>query len=135
MVASLGLRSLGPNWADAHRMRLAREEAASRGTVSSSPQQGQTRSVAEIAGPAVLGVMALIGLRMYTWMQSGQTWKAVLLALAALLALGVVGWLVARYKRGPYGGCDARPRADQGEDLAVGVRGAPGGDGGAFGAR
>ena len=100
VVASLGLRSLGPNWADAHRMRLAREEAASRGPAPSSPGPGQVRGGTEGVGLAVLGVMALIGLRMYTWMQSGQTWKAVLLALALLFALGLVGWLVARYKRG-----------------------------------
>ena len=99
VVASLGLRSLGPNWADAHRARVLRsQDVGPREPVSTGT--GQLRGGTEGVGLAVLGVMALIGLRMYTWMQSGQTWKAMLLALVVLFALGVVGWLVARFKRG-----------------------------------
>ena len=99
VVASLGLRSLGPNWADAHRMRLAREEAASRGPVPSSPGPGQLRGGTEGAGLAVLGLLALFGLQVYTWWQSGQVLRAVLVVLAALAVLGLAGWVVARYRR------------------------------------
>ncbi len=100
VVSSLGLRSLGPNWADAHRMRLAREEAASRAPASSSPGPGGVRGGTEGVGLIALGVMAAFALRVYTWWQSGQVLEAALLVVAALAALGLAGYVVARYRRG-----------------------------------
>ena len=48
---------------------------------------------------AILGVGALAALRGYFWMQSGETWKAILLGAGFLFGAAVAGWGWWRWKR------------------------------------
>ncbi|MYB84603.1 MAG: type IV secretion system DNA-binding domain-containing protein [Chloroflexi bacterium] len=95
VIARLRMRSLGPDWA-VHHQRLAHERPAPPPSAQQSVQAG-TPSSGEPIRMAVLGLPALVGLRAYTWVQAGETWKAVLMGIAVVAGLIAVGYLKARF--------------------------------------
>ncbi|MCY4449286.1 MAG: type IV secretion system DNA-binding domain-containing protein [Chloroflexi bacterium] len=95
VITRLRMRSAGVDWA-VHHQRLAHERPASSPPPSQSTQTG-TPSSAEPIRMAVLGLLALLGLRAYTWVQAGETWKAVLMGLAIVVGLIAVGYVKARF--------------------------------------
>ena len=97
VVARLLLRSLGPDWSQAHLEKAHRRPVEERRDPSYSYQTRplQTDGVTM----AVLGVAALAALRGYLWVQAGETWKAVLLGAGAILGLSAAAWLWHRWRR------------------------------------
>ncbi|MDE2883692.1 MAG: type IV secretion system DNA-binding domain-containing protein [Chloroflexota bacterium] len=95
VVSRLRMRSAGPDWA-VHHQSLAHERPTPPPPPPQSPQAGAPSS-AEPVRMAVLGLLALIGLRAFTWVQAGETWKAVLMGLAVVAALIAVGYVKARF--------------------------------------
>ncbi len=97
MVTRLMLRSLGPDWSQAHM-----EKAHGRPAYEppSKPAAGGA-GVPQMDGMtmAVLGVGALAAIQGYLWVRSGEAWKAVLLGAGAALGLAVGGWIWHRWKR------------------------------------
>ena len=97
VVARLMLRSLGPDWSQAHlekaHTRAVEERRDPSYTYQTKPLQTDGVTM------AVLGVAALAALKGYLWVQAGETWKAVLLGAGIALALGVGGWLWHRIKK------------------------------------
>ncbi len=95
VVARLMLRSLGPDWSQAHMEKAHKKPVPERYEPSYTYQTRplQTDGVTM----AVLGVAALLALRGYLWVQSGETWKAALMGVAAALAAG--GWLWHRFRK------------------------------------
>ena len=91
VVSRLLLRSLGPGWSR-HHMEMAHGQSASRFQPVSGPQSHQSRGPG--LGMVALGLGALAAYQGYTWVQAGEVWKTVLLALGAagLLALGSWAW-------------------------------------------
>ena len=97
IVARLLLRSLGPDWSQAHL-----EKAHARpGMEPRDPSYTYTTKPLQTDGVtmAILGVGALSALRGYFWMQDGETWKAVLLGAGSVLGIAVAGWAWWRWKR------------------------------------
>ncbi len=96
VVARLLLRSLGPDWSQAHmdkahrRPGMAPGEAAS--TYQTQPHQMDGMTM------AVLGIGALAVLKGYLWVQDGEIWKAALLGTGIALGLAVGGWAWHRWK-------------------------------------
>ncbi|MCY4447474.1 MAG: type IV secretory system conjugative DNA transfer family protein [Chloroflexi bacterium] len=95
VVSRVRMRSIGPDWA-VHHQRLAHERPAPPPSPTQSTQAG-TPSSGEPVRMAVLGLIALVGLRAYTWVQAGETWKAVLMGIAVVAALIAVGYVKARF--------------------------------------
>ena len=97
IVSRLMLRSLGPDWSQAHlekaHKRPVQEPRDS--TYSNQVQHHQS----DVSTMAVLGVAALIGLRGYLWVRAGETWKAALLGVGVAAALTVAGWAWWRIKQ------------------------------------
>ncbi len=97
VVARLLLRSLGPDWAEAHQdkghMRAVSEprESSYTGQARAHRTDGVTM--------AVLGAAALVALKGYLWVRDGESWKAVLMGAGIFLALGVGGWAWHRWKK------------------------------------
>ena len=96
VVTRLRMRSLGPDWA-VHHQRLAYERPAP--LPSQPPHSGQTGapSSAEPIRMAVLGLVALVGLRAYTWVQAGETLNAALMGIAFVAVLAAAGYVRARF--------------------------------------
>ena len=101
VVARLLLRSLGPDWSQAHQ-ELAYKPAVDLPRPAAAPASG---SQGTSGGPdglalAVLGVVGLVAFKGYDWVQSGEPLKAALLG-AGLLAATVAGaWAWRRWKGG-----------------------------------
>ena len=97
VVARLLLRSLGPDWSQAHQRRA--HEPAVRERNDSYQISESRRHRVEIAGMAALAMGGLAFFRGYQWWQAGEEWKAVALGAGLALALGVAGWGWARWQR------------------------------------
>ncbi len=97
IVARLLLRSLGPDWSQAHMDRAHKRPVVER---QDPPYTYQTRPL-QVDGitMAVLGIAALAAVKGYLWVQAGETWKAVLLGVGTALGLAVAGWAWHRWKR------------------------------------
>ena len=100
VMARLLLRSLGPDWSEAHLEKAHKRPAAGAAQSSYAPQAG-TPQAADGLGMAVLGTSAFIALKAYQWVQAGETWKATLLGLGVTAGLIVAGWVKARFFKDP----------------------------------
>ena len=97
IVARLLLRSLGPDWSQAHLAKALKRPDVER----RDPSYTYTTKPLQTDGVtmAILGVGALAALRGYFWIQDGETWKAVLLGAGVILGTVVAGWAWWRWKR------------------------------------
>ena len=97
IVARLLLRSLGPDWSQAHLAKALKRPDVER----RDPSYTYTTKPLQTDGVtmAILGVGALAALRGYFWMQSGETWKAILLGAGVLFGAALAGWGWWRWKR------------------------------------
>ena len=97
VVARLLLRSLGPDWSEAHmekaHKRPGMEPREPSYTYQTKPLQADGITL------AVLGVAALAVLKGYLWVQAGEAWKAALLGAGASLGLAAAGWAWHRWKK------------------------------------
>ena len=97
VVARLLLRSLGPDWSEAHmekaHKRPGMEPMEPAYTYQTKPLQTDGITM------AVLGVAALAALKGYLWVQAGETWKAALLGTGIALGLAVGGFAWHRWKK------------------------------------
>ena len=90
IVARLMLRSLGPDWSQAHLEKAHKRPVAEPrdSTYSNQVRHQQT----DVNAMVILGIAALVGLRGYLWLRDGETWKAVLLGVGMAAALTIAGW-------------------------------------------
>ena len=97
VVARLMLRSLGPDWSQAHmdkaHKRPGMEPREPAYTFQTKPLQMDGITM------AVLGIGALAALKGYLWVQDGEIWKAALLGVGTALGLAVGGWAWRRWKK------------------------------------
>ena len=97
VVARLLLRSLGPDWPQAHmdkaHKRPGMEPREPAYTFQTKPLQMDGITM------AVLGIGALAALKGYLWVQDGEIWKAALLGTGMALGLAVGGWAWHRWKK------------------------------------
>ena len=97
VVARLMLRSLGPDWSQAHmdkaHKRPGMEPREPAYTYQTKPLQMDGITM------AVLGIGALAALKGYLWVQDGEVWKAALLGTFTALGLAVGGWAWHRWKK------------------------------------
>ena len=97
VVARLLLRSLGPDWSQAHmdkaHKRPGMEPREPAYTFQTKPLQMDGITM------AVLGLGALAALKGYLWVQDGEIWKAALLGAGTALGLAVGGWAWRRWKK------------------------------------
>ena len=96
-MARLMLRSMGPDWSQAHMEKAHKRPVEDRRdpfyTYQTRPLQTDGVTM------AVLGVAALAALKGYLWVQAGETWKAALMGIGVAAALAAGGWLWHRWKR------------------------------------
>ena len=97
VVSRLMLRSLGPNWSQAHLERGHRRAVEERRDPSYTYQTGPLKL--DGVTMAALGVAAVGTLQGYLWVRDGETWKAVLLGLGTALGLAAAGWAWHRWKQ------------------------------------
>ena len=97
VVARLLLRSLGPDWSQAHQVR-AHKAAVPENREPSYTYQTKPLQLDGVT-MAVLGAGALAALRGYLWIQDGEYLKASLLAAGTAAALTVAGWGWWRWKQ------------------------------------
>ena len=90
VVARLMLRSLGPDWSQAHLEKAHKRPVSEPRDSTYSNQVRHHQS--DVTTMAVLGVAALVGLRGYLWVRAGETWKAALLGVGMAAVLTVAGW-------------------------------------------
>ena len=97
VLCRLLLRSLGPDWSQAHQARAHRQAVPENREPSYTYQ---TRPL-QLDGVtmAVLGVGALAALKGYLWVQDGEYLKASLLGAGSVLGLTVAGWGWWRWKQ------------------------------------
>ena len=97
VLARLLLRSLGPDWSQAHQQRAFKDPGYQR----PDPSYTYQTKPLQLDGVtmAVLGVGALIALRGYLWVQQGEILKTALLAAGSLLGITVAGWAWWRWKQ------------------------------------
>ena len=97
VVARLMLRSLGPDWSQAHmdkaHKRPGMEPREPAYTYQTKPLQMDGITM------AVLGIGALAALKGYLWVQDGEIWKAALLGIGTALGLAAGGWAWWRWKK------------------------------------
>ena len=93
VVARLLLRSLGPEWAQAHKRAVPDNRDPSY-TFHTRPLQVDGVTM------AVLGVGALAAVKGYLWVQDGEILKASLLGIGSVFGLTVAGWGWWRWKQG-----------------------------------
>jgi len=94
LVTQLLLRPLESDWSSRHIANIERASSAA----SSRTDQDRTQSPGTGSiSLAVLGGAALIALRGYTWIKTGETWKAVLLGIGSAAALAAAGWAWQRW--------------------------------------
>ena len=91
------LRSLGPDWSQAHpdkaHKRPGYEPRDPAYTFQTKPLQLDSVTM------AVLGIGALAALKGYLWVQDGEIWKAALLGTGTALGMAVGGWAWWRWKK------------------------------------
>ena len=97
VAARLMLRSLGPDWSQAH-MEKAHQPAVEQRRDPSYTYQTRPLQMDGVT-MAVLGVGALAALKGYLWVQDGEIWKAALLGTVTALGLVVGGWGWWRWKK------------------------------------
>ena len=97
VVARLMLRSLGPDWSQAHMEKAHRRP----GMEQSEPSYTYQTKPLQLDGVtmAVLGIGALAALKGYLWVQDGELWKAALLGTGTALGLAAGGWAWWRWKK------------------------------------
>ena len=97
VLARLLLRSLGPDWSQAHQQKAYKNPGYQR----PDPSYTYQTKPLQLDGVtmAVLGVGALAAVRGYLWVQDGEYLKAALLAAGSLLGLAVAGWGWWRWKQ------------------------------------
>ncbi len=97
VVARLMLRSLGPDWSQAHmdkaHKRPGMEPREPAYTFQTRPLQLDGITM------AVLGIGVLAVLKGYLWVQDGEIWKAALLGAGMAMGLAVGGWAWWRWKK------------------------------------
>ena len=97
VVARLMLRSLGPDWSQAHmdkaHKRPGMEPREPAYTFQTKPLQTDGITM------AVLRIGALAALKGYLWVQDGEIWKAALLGVGTALGLAAGGWAWWRWKK------------------------------------
>ena len=97
VVARLLLRSLGPDWSQAHmdkaHKRPGMDQSEPAYTYQTKPLQMDGMTM------AVLGIGALAALKGYLWVQDGEVWKAALLGTGTALGLAAGGWAWWRWKK------------------------------------
>ncbi len=97
IVARVLLRSLGPDWAEAHQVRAhQRPLQETRDSSYTSQVRHHSTDGVMMAVVALAGFAALKG---YQWWQAGETWKAIALGTGIALGLALGGWAWARWKR------------------------------------
>ena len=97
VLCRLLLRSLGPDWSQAHQAR-AHKSAVPENREPSYTYQTRPLQLDGVT-MAVLGVGALAALKGYLWVQDGEYLKASLLAAGSLLGAVVAGWGWWRWKQ------------------------------------
>ena len=97
VVSRVLLRSLGPDWAQAHLAKGHRKAVEERRDPSYTYQTGPLRL--DGVTMAILGVAAVGALQGYLWVRDGETWKAVLLGLGTALGLTAAGWAWHHWKQ------------------------------------
>ena len=97
VVARLLLRSLGPDWSQAHQVR-AHKAAVPENREPSYTYQTRPLQLDGVT-MAVLGAGALAALRGYLWVQDGEYLKASLLAAGSILGAIIAGWGWWRWKQ------------------------------------
>ncbi len=97
VLCRLLLRSLGPDWSQAHQAR-AHKAAVPENREPSYTYQTKPLQLDGVT-MAVLGVGALAAVRGYLWVQDGEILKATLLGLGALSGAVVAGWAWWRWKQ------------------------------------
>ena len=97
VVARLLLRSLGPDWSQAHMDKAHKRP----GMEQSEPSYTYQTKPLQLDGVtmAVLGIGALAALKGYLWVQDGEIWKAVLLGTGTALGMAAGGWAWWRWKK------------------------------------
>ena len=97
VLCRLLLRSLGPDWSQAHQQKAFNNPGYQR----PDPSYTYHTKPLQLDGVtmAVLGAGALAALRGYLWIQDGEYLKASLLAAGSLLGLTVAGWGWWRWKQ------------------------------------
>ena len=97
VLARLLLRSLGPDWSQAHQQKAFKDPGQQR----PEPSYTYQTKPLQLDGVtmAVLGAGALLALRGYLWMQDGEILKAALLGAGSLLGITVAGWGWWRWKQ------------------------------------
>ena len=90
LVSRLLLRSLGPDWSQAHQQKAFKNPGQQR----PDPSYTYQTKPLQLDGVtmAVLGAGALAALKGYLWVQDGEILKASLLGLGSVLGLTVAGW-------------------------------------------
>ena len=97
VLCRLLLRSLGPDWSQAHQAR-AHKRAVPENREPSYTYQTKPLQLDGVT-VAVLGVGALAALKGYLWVQDGEYLKAALLAAGSVLGAIVAGWGWWRWKQ------------------------------------
>ncbi len=97
IVSRLLLRSLGPEWSQAHQAR-AHQRAVLENREPSYTYQTRPLQLDGVT-LTVLGAGALTALRGYLWVQDGEILKASLLGLGAVSGIIVAGWGWWRWKK------------------------------------
>ena len=97
VVARLLLRSLGPDWSQAHQAKAHERPVQEQRDTAYTSQMRHHRT--DGVAMAVLGAGAIAALKGYQWWQAGETWKALALGAGIALALGLGGWAWARWKQ------------------------------------
>ena len=113
VVSRLLLRSLGPEWAQAHQAR-AHQRAVPENREPSYTYQTKPLQLDGVT-MAVLGVGALAAVKGYLWVQDGEVFKASLLGAGQRLGPGGGRLGLVALEEGPQPGL--RPAADPGEGL------------------
>ena len=96
VVSRLLLRSLGPDWSQAH-LEKAHQRPLTEPRDSTYSSQVRHHRVDGVT-MAFLSVTALAALRGYLWVQDGEIWKAALLGTGVALGMAVGGWAWHRWK-------------------------------------
>ncbi len=96
VLCRLLLRSLGPDWSQAHQARAHRQAVPDNREPSSTYQTKPLQL--DGVTMAVLGAGALAALKGYLWVQDGEFLKASLLGAGSVLGLTAAGWGWWRWK-------------------------------------
>ena len=100
IVARLLLRSLGPDWSQAHQELAYRPTVQHPGHPPSPAAPGGKSGGPEPLALAVLAVVGLVAFKGWDWVQSGEPLKAALLGLGVLGASIAGLWVWNRWKGG-----------------------------------